>query len=103
MLYVYIYVQRSVYKMAKMRAKMDHQDLFVDFIYTCDKMVVGSGIQRGVTVQPSTTTIMCARTAQNKFARDLVGKPCRPVPLIATHGDARTRFAEIVSRRTKSD
>ena len=46
---------------------------------------------------------MCATTAgQNEFARDVVGNPCRPVPLIATNSDACTRFAEIVSRRTKS-
>ena len=40
---------------------------------------------------------MCATTAeQNKFARDVVGKPCLPVPLIGTKKDACTRFAEIV-------
>ena len=44
---------------------------------------------------------MCATTArQNEFARDVVGNPYRPVPLIATKKGACTRFAEIVSRTT---
>ena len=39
-IYKYIYVQRSVYNMGKMKPKMNHEDLFVDFIYNCHKMAV---------------------------------------------------------------
>ena len=46
---------------------------------------------------------MFATTArQNKFARDVVGKPCRSVPLIATKTDTCTKFADNVVQKQKA-
>ena len=81
-------------------------DICTRFAGTASSRLVrnaGSRAQRGRTLRPRRTMFTCAVTAgQNEFARDLVGKPCRPVPLIATNTDTCTRCAANVAQGNNS-